>query len=108
MRNLIVGCVYWHPGSDISIPDFTNPHLSPIPQTISIESKQCVLMGDFNVDLLTNQLTQISPMSFTIACLYSTFFTPLILQLTRLHSKTLIGNIFFNLLDDQSEWQPVY
>ena len=32
----------------------------------------------------------------------STFFTPFILQPTRLHSKTLIDNIFFNSLEYQS------
>ena len=38
-RNLIVGCVYRHPGSDISIQDFSNFHLSPILQKISIEKE---------------------------------------------------------------------
>ena len=49
-------CVDRHPGSDISIQDFTNLHLKPILLKISLENKQCVLMGDFNVDLLNIRL----------------------------------------------------
>ena len=53
VRNLIVGLVYIHSGrSDISNQDFTNLHLSPILQNLSLENKRYVLMGDFNVDLL--------------------------------------------------------
>ena len=91
-RNLIVGCIYMHPGSDISIEDFTNIHLSPILQKISIENKQYVLMGDFNVDLL--KINTHSQSNDCYNSMSSTFFTPFILQPTRLHSKTLIDNIF--------------
>ena len=51
-KNLIVGCIYRHPNSDIPVTDFTNLYLDPILQKSSSEKKQCVLMGDFNVDLL--------------------------------------------------------
>ena len=51
-KNLIVGCIYRHPSSSISIQEFTDVHLDPILRKISLEKKQCVLMGDFNVDLL--------------------------------------------------------
>ena len=99
-RNLIVGCVYRHPGSDISIQDFTNLHLSPILQKISFENKQCALMGDFNVDLLkSNSHNQSNEFYNSMS---SNFFTPFILQPTRLHSKTLIDNVFFNSLEYQS------
>ena len=99
-RNLIVGCVYRHPGSDISIQDFTNLHLSHILQKISFENKQCALMGDFNVDLLkSNSHNQSNEFYNSMS---SNFFTPFILQPTRLHSKTLIDNIFFNSLEYQS------
>ena len=50
-KNLIVGCIYRH-SSKISVKDFTNEHLDPILQKIVLENKQCILMGDFNVDLL--------------------------------------------------------
>ena len=51
-KNLIVGCVYRHPSSNISITDFTDEYLEPILHKISKEKKECVLMGGFNLDLL--------------------------------------------------------
>ena len=51
-KNLIVGRLHRHPTSNISIDDFNDLHISPILQIISTEKKQCVLMGDFNVDLM--------------------------------------------------------
>ena len=51
-RNLIVGCIYRHPNSDISIREFIDCYFNPIQQNITTGNKQCVLMGDFNVNLL--------------------------------------------------------
>ena len=50
-KNIIVGCVYRHPQSNISIHDFTNLYFDPILQKNSLENKQCIIMGDFNVHL---------------------------------------------------------
>ena len=97
---MIVGCVYKHPGSDISIQDFTNLHLSTNLQKISFENKQCALMRDFNVDLLKSNSHNQSKEFYN--SMSSNFFTPFILQPTRLHSKTLIDNVFFNSLEYQS------
>ena len=97
-RNLIVGCIYRHPNSDISIREFTD--FNPILQKIPTENKQCVLMGDFNVNLLRIN-SHIESNEFYNS-LTSHFFTPYILEPTRLHSKTLIDNIFFNSLMYQS------
>ena len=36
-KNLIVGCIYRHPSSEISLKDFTNLHLKPVLQKISAE-----------------------------------------------------------------------
>ena len=49
---LITGCIYRHPSSKISVNVFSNEHLEPILQKNSKERKECVLMGDFNVDFL--------------------------------------------------------
>ena len=57
-------------------------------------------MGDFNVDLLKTESNNESNLVYNN--LSSHFFTPYILQPTRLHSKTLIDNIFFNSLEYQS------
>ena len=48
----MVGCLYRHPTSTISIQEFTNLHLDTALQKISKENKQCVLMGDIDIDLL--------------------------------------------------------
>ena len=54
-------------------------------------------MGDFNVDLLKTDTDNTSGEFFNN--LSSDFFTPYILQPTRLQSKSLIDNIFFNSLE---------
>ena len=99
-KNLIVGCIYRHPNSSISIKDFTNIHLEPILHKISLENKQCILMGDFNVDLLKSDINNDSNLYYNNLSAHS--FTPYILQPTRLQIKTLIDNIFFNSLQYQS------
>ena len=87
--------IYRHPSSKISVNDFSNEHLEPILQKISKEKKECVLMGDFNVDLLKSNSEFYTNLS-------SHFFTPFVLQPTRLKAKTLIDNIFLNSLEFQS------
>ena len=57
-------------------------------------------MGDFNINLLKIN-TNDSYNSFYNS-LSSYFFTPFIFQPTRLQSKTLIDNIFFNSVEYQS------
>ena len=79
-KNLVIGCVYRHPSSDISIQDFTDLHLSPVLQKVSTENKQCVLMGDFNVDLL--KINSHNHSNEFYNNLTSHFFTPYILQPT--------------------------
>ena len=57
-------------------------------------------MGDFNIDFLKS--TGNNAASTFYNSLQSYFYTPFILQPTRLRSKTLIDNIFFNSLDYHS------
>ena len=71
--------------------------MDPFLQIISDENKQCVLMGDFNIDLLKGDSNNDSNSFYNI--LFSDFFTPFVLQPTRLHSKTLIDNLFLNSLE---------
>ena len=99
-KNLVVGCVYRHPSSDISIADFSEKHLEPILHKISKEKKECVLMGDFNINLLNTGGENIASKFYNNLTSY--FFTPYILQPTRLRSQTLIDNIFFNSLEYHS------
>ena len=81
-KNLIVGCVYRHPTSDISMRDFADTHLEPILHKISQEKKECALMGDFNVDLLKSSGNNNTASDF-FNNLSSHFFTPFVLQPTR-------------------------
>ena len=99
-KNLVIGCIYRHPSSDISITDFAEDHLEPILQKISKEKKEFVLMGDFNIDLLKSNGDNAANRFYN--SLTSYFFTPYILQPSRLRSKTLIDNIFFNSLEYHS------
>jgi len=54
-------------------------------------------MGDFNINLLKID-TNVAVNDF-FNTMSSSFFTPFVLQPTRLQSKTLIDNIFFNSLE---------
>ena len=99
-KNLIVGCLYRHPSSPVSVRDFTSEHLEPILNKISKEKKEIALMGDFNIDLLKTSSNNSAGDFFNN--LSSHFFTPFVLQPSRLKSKTLIDNIFLNSLEYQS------
>ena len=57
-------------------------------------------MGDFNIDLLKSETDNKSLVFYNNLSYH--FFTPYVLQPTRLHSRTLIDNIFFNSLEYQS------
>ena len=99
-KNLVVGCVYRHSSSDMSIADFTEKHLEPILYKVNKEKKECVLMGDFNINLLKTGGGNAASKFYNNITSY--FFTPYILQPTRLMAKTLIDNIFFNSLEYHS------
>ena len=94
-KNLIVGCIYRHPSE--SIREFSTNYLEPILSKINKEKKECALMGDFNVDLITSCGNNAASDFFNTMSSY--FYTPFILQPTRLRSKTLIDNIFLNSLE---------
>ena len=97
-KNLIIGCIYRHGSSSLPIQKFSEDHLQPLLHKISQERKECALLGDFNIDLLKSS----NAASDFNDNLSSYFFTPFILQPTRLRAKTLIDNIFFNSLDYHS------
>ena len=85
---------------DLSIDDFNEKYIQPILHKISKEKKECALMGDFNIDFLKSLGNNAASKFYN--SLQSYFYTPFILQPTRLRSKTLIDNIFFNSLDYHS------
>ena len=77
---------------------FNKNYLNPVLDKLSKESKQVFLLGDFNIDLLNYNDHQ--PTNEFLDSLASNSFLPYILQPTRLtsHSKTLIDNIFSNVI----------
>ena len=93
--NTIIGCVYKHLNMDVL--DF-NSLINQLLDKISKEQKQIFLLGDFTVDLLNYNEHQ--PTNEFLDSLASNSNIPYILQPTKLtsHSKTLIDNIFSNVL----------
>ena len=73
-------------------------HISTVFEKIHHENKYCVILGDFNLDLL--KFESHSGTNDFLNTLLLSYFQPQILQLTRItdHSATLIDNIFFNSL----------
>ena len=98
-KNIICGCVYRHPNSDIALfTDYIDKSLSKI----SKENKECYLSGDFNIDLL----------KYDDSCKHRDFlnlmvsfgFLPQIIHPTRItdYSSTVIDNIFTNNSKDKT------
>ena len=98
-RNTICGCIYKHPSMKIS--RFNNEYLTPLLTNIQKEEKTCMLMGDFNINIL-NAEANINISEF-YDNMSSHFFAPYILQPLRLteNLKTLIDNIFLNSTDSR-------
>ena len=90
--NLLHGIIYRHPNGDL---ERFIEYLSSVADRINQENKTCIIMGDFNTDLL--ELESHSATDSFLNTLGSHFFQPYILQPTRIkdHSATLIDNIFF-------------
>ena len=80
---------------------FNKNYLNPVLDKLSKESKQVFLLGDFNIDLLNYNDHQ--PTNEFLDSLASNSFSRYILQPTRLtsHSKTLIDNIFSNVISHE-------
>lgn len=96
-HNIICGVIYRHNNGKLNMENFIN-YLDTITDKINRSNKYCVMMGDFNINLL-NAETHTATDDF-LNNLGSQFFSPHILQPTRItdHSATLIDNIFFNSL----------
>ena len=71
---------------------FNQNYLCPLLDKLS-ENKHAVLLGDFNTDLMKNDIDE-----HTATFLDAIFFVPHIIHSTRItpHSKTLIDNIISN------------
>ena len=94
--NIIIRCIYKHPSMDLN--DFNTNHLKNLHDKVSKKQKSVFLLGAFNVNLLN--YNNHNPTNELIDSLASNSFVPYILQPARLtsHSKTLIDNIFSNII----------
>ena len=82
----------------MDLTDFNSNYLNNLLEKVSKEQKSAFLLGDFNINLLNYNVH--SPTNEFLDSLASNSFLPYILQPTRTtsHSKTLIDNIFTNVI----------
>ena len=95
-RNTLCAIIYRHPQGSV---DQFMEYLNLCLEKTHRERKYCIIMGDFNLDLLKYESHEDTD-NF-INTLGSFFFHPQILQPTRItdHSATLIDNIFLNSIE---------
>ena len=114
-KNYIAGVIYRPPSQNVA--DFI-ANLNILIGKISKENKYCYIMGDFNLNLLNEQLHQLT--SEFLDIMYANMLFPTITLPTRItwHSATFIDNIFTNdlinyafsglLLSDISDHLPIF
>ena len=92
--NIIIGCFYRMPGSDISL--FT-AYIDNVLSKVNAERNKCYLGGDFNINLLKHDTH--SPTADFLNCVFSHSFLSTINKPTRVtdFSATLIDNIITNV-----------
>ena len=81
--------------------DFNTNYLNNLLDKVSKEKKSVSLLGDFNINLLN--YNNHNPTNEFLDSLAPNSFVPYILQRTRLtsYSKTLIDNIFSNIISQR-------
>ena len=96
----IIGIVYRPPNSNMV--EFTYL-LNNILEKIRVNNKPCWIMGDFNIDLMKNDLHK--PTTDFINMMFTNALIPLINKPTRIttHSATIIDNIFSNRLESDGK-----
>ena len=93
-KKLLIGCIYRHPSSAVS--EFIEEFFQTTVREITQKEKNCILVGDFNVDLI--KYGEVPCVDSFYDHITSHGFRPLILNPTRVTSKsaTLIDNFFVN------------
>ena len=91
---MIIGCVYKHSKHEVS--DFTNKFITPFLDKLSNENKDIMIMGDFNINLITYNDDK-NTGNF-LDTMFSQSFLPYITTPTRItrNTKTFIDNIYYN------------
>jgi len=92
-RNIIVGCLYRPPNSNMTI---FNDEIYDLLKKLNNLNRDIYLLGDYNIDLLRSSTHQST--SDFVNIMFSSSFVPLINHPTRITdtSATLIDNIFTN------------
>ena len=95
-KNILCAVNYRHPNAN---PDIFINYIDSSIDKIQREGKLCVILGDFNLDLLKFETHPVTDKFMNI--LGTHFFLPHILLPTRIthHLETLINNIFFNSIE---------
>jgi exonuclease III len=95
-QNIICGVVYRHPKHNFE--NFTK-YLYKILDQIQNSNKMCIILGDFNINLLNSDFHR--PTEDFINNMFTYFMNPQIIQPTRItdHTATLIDNIFLNSIE---------
>ena len=85
----------------MDLDDFNNTFSDPLMEKLKSENKEIFLAGDFNIDLMKNELNSTSTF---LNILTANLFVPHIIIPTRItsSSKTLIDNILSNSLNFSS------
>ena len=93
--SIIAGTIYRHPKMDVT--EFNNI-LNNLLKKINQEQKTVFLLGDFNIDLM--HYNEHKPTNEFLDSLASNSYLPYIIQPSQhaSHSRTLIGNIFSNVI----------
>ena len=98
-HKVVIGVIYKPPESntDIVVRGLFVAHFNDLMGIISKERKHCILMGDFNIDLIKVDM-QNQTKDF-VHSLYGNAFYPTISKPTRVteHSATLLDNIITNI-----------
>ena len=94
LKSKVVGCIYKHP--NVLITELTKNYIDPLPEKLSCEKKEIILMGDFNMNLLNYDSNKDT--TDLLGNMYASSFNPTINTSTRITaiSKTLVDNIFYN------------
>ena len=93
-HKVVIGVIYKPPESNT---DTFVAHFSDVLGIISKERKHCILMGDFNLDLI--KVDNNNQTKDFVHSLYTNAFYPTISKPTRVteHSATLLDNIITNI-----------
>ena len=99
-KNIIVGCIYRHPKMNLT--EFISDFYADLMEKLSKENKDIILMGDFNINLLKYHEDNLVNDFLNLS--HDQSLLPHIIKPTRLttFTKTLIDNIFSNLIFTQN------